>query len=225
MLKKVPGRTKRIEAARARVMDALKLKEASFKKIKPKPPRYDDVYYRGVAWLDTLEGFIGMGNRQYSYLGAYVKIHMASRVVNTPVRRCSKNEVHTGVGDLTKYCPDCGCAIQTYHFERTAYPTLHDLLEELNMVDVIWEIGSCGDVTIAGGNNREKSEGTRYDPTMSSFVSKDSSCSVYSIDGFEDPLCMIERFKTNYDEILQALREHPSVVSVEVLFGLVTYYM
>ena len=51
-------REQKLEEARARIKRKLEEQRASDSrsKVSPRPPRYDEVYERGVAWLDSLAG-------------------------------------------------------------------------------------------------------------------------------------------------------------------------
>jgi len=113
-----------------------------------------------------------------------------------------------------KVCPECGAAIEEVEVEREYIPSLYDLLEELN--DDFFSASEKGTVIVALPNHTHE--------WVESEDDGNGGWAVKLADTRIPDQC-IAALHLKYPKTLEGLQAHESTETLEVTFGVVTFWM
>lgn len=156
------------------------------------------------------------------HIGVYLHIEVREKKRKAIGKVCPNgcNSDHYIPSMAAVYCAICGNKLSVSSDESFSYyPILWDLLklskQESNEIEPFFEIGQENGTIIAGGNFVERANGT-YE------IDCNTSGVTYNINPKDIPK-LVNDFKESYKTELNALKDHPDVESVQVLFGAAYY--
>jgi len=164
-----------------------------------------------------------MGSSRYTHVGPYLRIEVAKESREETKAACPRRCTDY-VSPYFKHCPHCGSEIESTQTQRDYYPSLDDLTsgmtEEPALDESFFSAMKADGEIIAIPNDIRPWVEERHRAGDGDWEG------IYY--NLSDPLLpekMIAEMKKRYSGWIMALSKRRGVLSIEPLFGVVTYYM